>query len=67
MKVAFPLLKVYKVGKNSSVNITFKDKKLIGEGNAYSWYVSGGYVGGARKWAEKEATAVKIAELVALF
>ena len=36
MKVAFPLLKVYKVGKNSSVNITFKDKKLIGEGNAYS-------------------------------
>ena len=36
MKVAFPLLKVYKVGKNSSVNITFKDKNLIGEGNAYS-------------------------------
>ena len=35
MKVAFPLLKVYKVGKNSSVNIIFKDKKLI-EGNAYS-------------------------------
>ena len=24
-------------------------------------------MGGARKWAEKEATAVKIAELVALF
>ena len=39
MKVAFPLLKVYKVGKNSSVNIIFKDKKLIGEGNTYSWYV----------------------------
>ena len=36
MKVAFPLLKVYKVGKNSSVNIIFKDKKLIGEGNTYS-------------------------------
>ena len=27
MKVAFPLLKVYKVGKNSSVNIIFKDKE----------------------------------------
>ena len=89
MKVAFPLLKVYKVSKNSSVNIIFKDKKLVGDGNAYSlrsWWVSGGYdldgiclwsdwlvalfpgyVGGARKWPEKEATAVKVAELVALF
>ena len=27
MKVAFPLLKVYKVGKNSSMNIIFKDKE----------------------------------------
>ena len=28
MKVAAPLLKVYEVGKNSSMNIIFKDKKL---------------------------------------
>ena len=27
----------------------------------------GGYVGGARKWPDKEATAVKVAELVASF
>ena len=28
MKIAAPLLKVYEVGKNSSMNIIFKDKKL---------------------------------------
>ena len=27
----------------------------------------GGFVGGARKWPDKEATAVKVAELVASF
>ena len=50
MKVAFPLVKVYKVGKNSSVNIIFQRQETD--------MFLGGCVGGARKWDGKEATAM---------